>query len=375
MAEHRHDHPHDHDAQAPSHAEPHAHPPAEPHSHAHPSGFLGMLRELLPFGHGHSHAEANVDAALESDARGIRALKISLVLLGGTALFQVIIVAISGSIALLADTIHNFGDALTAIPLWIAFSLGRRPASRRYTYGLGRAEDLAGVFIVAMIFLSAMVALYESINRLVHPQAITNLGWVAAAGLIGFLGNEAAALIRIRTGRAIGSAALVVDGQHARIDGLTSLAVFIGAAGVWLGFPLADPIVGLLITVMILAILKDAAGAVFRRMMDGIEPQTVEAIERVATAVDGIERITAIRSRWHGHRIFTELQIVVNEDLPTWQSHAIAERVRRELFHTVPKVGAVMVHVDPCGHSGTDHHRSTAHHELPVSNLSAGSTT
>jgi len=176
----------------------------------------------------HSHDVADsVDGALESSAAGIRAVKISLMVLGLTALVQFAIVVVSGSIALAADTIHNFTDALTAVPLWIAFALGTRAATRRYTYGYGRAEDLAGLFVVAMIAMSAVIAGYQAVLRLIHPQPIDHVGWVAAAGLVGFVGNEWVAIYRIRVGRRIGSAALVADGLHARTDGFTSLAVVI----------------------------------------------------------------------------------------------------------------------------------------------------
>src|SRR5215510_4871527 len=197
----------------------------------------------------HSHdASDSVDTALESSAVGIRAVKISLVVLGITAIAQAVVVALSGSIALAADTIHNFSDALTAVPLWIAFALGAKAATRRYTYGYGRAEDIAGLFVVAMITLSAIIAGYEALMRLIHPQPIDHVGWVALAGLLGFIGNEWVALYRIRVGRRIGSAALVADGLHARTDGFTSLAVLLGAGGVALGWYWADPVVGLAIT-------------------------------------------------------------------------------------------------------------------------------
>src|SRR3954464_3761070 len=140
-------------------------------------------------GHSHDHAEV-VDDALTTSADGIRAVKISLVALGATAIAQVAIVALSGSVALFADTVHNFSDALTAVPLWIAFALSRRAASRRYTYGYGRAEDLAGLFIVLMIAVSALVAGWEAIRRLMDPAPVEYLGWVAVAGVIGFAGNE-----------------------------------------------------------------------------------------------------------------------------------------------------------------------------------------
>ena len=188
-----------------------------------------MAHTLIP----HSHdATDSVDDALESSAIGIRAVKISLVALGVTALAQAVIVVLSGSVALAADTIHNFSDALTAVPLWIAFVLGTRAATRRYTYGFGRAEDLAGLFVVAMIALSAVIAGYEAVTRLIHPVRIEHVGWVAAAGLVGFIGNELVALYRIRVGRRIGSAALVADGLHARTDGFTSLAVLLSARAV-----------------------------------------------------------------------------------------------------------------------------------------------
>lgn len=327
------------------------------------TGLLEIIQELNPFSHIHNHAETTFDAALETSARGIWALKVSLVALGMTSFLQLLVVLLSGSAALFADTIHNFGDALTAVPLWIAFALGRRRASGRYTYGLGRAEDLAGVAIVLVIFLSAVLALLESIDRMVHPQEISHLGLVAIAGLLGFLGNEAVAVFRTKVGREIGSAALIVDGQHARVDGFTSLAVVLGAAVVWLGFPLADPIVGLFITLAILVIVKDTSLMMFYRMMDAIDPEVVKVMERTATAVSGVEAVSMVRARWNGHRIQSEIHVVVNEDLPTWRSHQIAERVRRDLFHEIPTVGSITVHCDPCGHSGTDHHRTTAHHE------------
>jgi len=299
---------------------------------------------------------------METSERGIWALKISLIGLGLTASFQVIVVAISGSVALLADTIHNFSDALTAVPLWIAFALGRRAASRRYTYGFGRAEDLAGVFIVVMIALSAAIACWESIQRLFNPQPLSNIGWVIAAAIIGFIGNEAVAIFRIRVGKEIGSAALVADGHHARADGFTSLAVLFGAVGVLAGFPIADPVVGLLITVAILFVLKQAARDIWLRLMDAVDPAVVERLEGAANLF-GVEEVKDLRVRWLGHRLEAELAVTIDADLPTQSSHAIGEAVRHALFHSEPMLAAVTVHVDPCGHHGRDNHAQTAHHE------------
>jgi cation diffusion facilitator family transporter len=345
---HGHDNTHDHDQE---------------HGHGHNHGrALGWLAELVPFLHGHSHGEVNTDAALEGSTRGLRALQVSLLVLGATALFQLVIVLISGSVGLLADTIHNAGDALTAVPLWIAFVVGRRAATRRYTYGYGRAEDVAGVLIVLLIFVSALIAAYESIQKLLHPQLVSNIGWVMAAALIGFLGNEVVAQLRIQVGRAIGSAALIADGQHARVDGYTSLAVLFGALGTLLGFPLADPIVGLLITITILFIVKDTARTMWRRLMDAVEPEVVDDIEHTAAPVPGVEDVHDVRVRWLGHKLGAELHVTVDETLSTRESHAIAEEVRHQLYHALPRLGIITVHVDPCGHSGEDPHRMTAHH-------------
>ncbi len=307
-----------------------------------------------------------MDAQLESSQRGVWALKISLLGLAATAAFQVIIVLISGSVALLADTIHNFSDALTAVPLWIAFVLGRRAATTRYTYGFGRAEDIAGVFIVLMIAASAALAGWESVQRLLDPQPISNLGWVMIAAVIGFAGNEAVAIFRIRIGREIGSAALVADGYHARADGFTSLAVLFGAIGVLLGFPLADPLVGLAITIAILFVLRDAAVQIWHRLMDAAEPALVEGLVSQAAGVPGVQEVDDVRVRWLGHRLEADLRVVVDEDLPTRLSHQVAEEVRHRLFHAQPKLASIIVHVDPCGHSGGDLHAETKHHSSPA---------
>nr|WP_308252123.1 cation diffusion facilitator family transporter [Pseudonocardia sp. KRD291] len=311
----------------------------------------------------HSHDAADsVDSALEASADGIRAVKISLVALLATSIAQAAVVVLTGSVALLADTIHNFSDALTAVPLWIAFVLGRRVASRRYTYGYGRAEDLAGVFIVVMIALSAVVAGYESILRLLSPQPVTNIGILIAAGLIGFAGNELVALYRIRVGRRIGSAALVADGLHARTDGFTSLAVVIGALGVLAGFPLADPIIGLLITVAILVVLKCAALDIYRRLMDAVDPALVDTAEASLRAVPGVVAVEELRLRWIGHRIRAETGITVDANLGVVAAHDIATTAEHTLLHEVPKLVAATVHVSPRETTGLDHHAVLAHH-------------
>lgn len=296
----------------------------------------------------HSHDAADsVDTALESSAVGIRAVKVSLVGLGATAIVQVVIAVVSGSIALAADTIHNFSDALTAVPLWVAFALGTRPATRRYTYGYGRAEDIAGLFVIAMITLSAIIAGYEAVLRLIHPVAIEHVGWVAAAGVIGFLGNEVVAMYRIRIGRRIGSAALVADGLHARTDGFTSLAVLFGAGGVALGYPLADPIVGLIITVAILAVLRGAVRDIFRRLMDAVDPELVDTAEATLAARPGVRSVRRVRMRWIGHRLHADAELDIDPATSLEDAHRIAHDAEHQLTHAVPRLDSALVHAYP----------------------------
>lgn len=333
---------------APRGPENHAH---HHHDHDHDHGDHGPLAALREVFLPHSHDAADsIDDALQSSAAGIRAVKISLLALGVTALAQFVIVAISGSVALLADSIHNVADALTAVPLWIAFAISTKPATRRYTYGFGRAEDIAGLFVVAMIALSAIVAGAESFRRLADPAQVGYVGWVAAAGFVGFVGNELVAIYRIRVGRRIGSAALIADGLHARTDGLTSLAVVAGAAGVALGFPLADPIVGLLITVAILAILRTVARDIFRRLMDGVDPQLVDAAEAALAAEPGVTGVRSVRMRWIGHRLHAEAELDIDPATSITDAHRIAHEAEHTLTHAVPKLTSALVHAYPGKH-------------------------
>jgi cation diffusion facilitator family transporter len=335
------------------------------HDHDHPKGLRGVIKEIFA---PHSHDAADsLDSALESSAAGIRAVKISLLILGLTAIAQIVIVIISGSIALAADTIHNFSDALTAVPLWIAFALSTKAASRRYTYGYGRAEDLAGLFVVAMITLSAIIAGYEAIMRLIHPQPIAHVGWVALAGLAGFIGNEWVALYRIRVGRRIGSAALVADGLHARTDGFTSLAVLVGAGGVALGFPLADPIVGLLITVAILAVLRTAVRDVFRRLMDAVDPDFIGTAEAALAARPGVRSVHSVRMRWIGHRLHADAELDIDPALSLAEAHRIAHDSEHDLIHAVPKLTTAMIHAYGAddGNAAETHRRSIESQSSP----------
>ncbi len=314
------------------------------------------------------HPHGIVDPAIVTTSRGIWAVKWSFLGLLMTALLQAVVVVLSGSVALLADTIHNFGDAATAIPLWIAFQLTRRRATKRFPFGLGRTEDLAGAAIVLIILFSALVAGYEAIDRLLHPRLVRYLGALVAASVLGFAGNEAVALFRIRVGREIGSAALIADGYHARVDGLTSLAVLVGALGVWAGFPLADPLVGLGITVVIFGIVWQSAKAVFTRMLDGVDPQLLDELTRAALHVAGVRQVTDVRARWIGHHLHAELNVAVGPTLSVIDGHAIAKEVHHQLLHHLPYLSQATIHVDPLGEAGDFHHRVTAHaHDgLPI---------
>ena len=296
-------------------------------------------------GHGHTHGV--IDATIATTTKGIWAIKWSFIILAITSAIQFAVVLVSGSVALLADMIHNVGDSVTAIPLWIAFRLARRKPSARFTYGYGRVEDMAGMAIVFIILISAIIAAYEAINRLIHPQAITALGWVAMAGIVGFLGNEIVAVFRIRVGRQIESAALIADGYHARTDGLTSLAVVIGALGVHFGFPLADPIIGLIITLMIFGIVWQSAKAVFTRALDGVEPEVTAEIRHAAGHIPEIKQVLDVRARWLGHRLNTELDVALDGSMSVSEADAIAMQFEHELTEHVPALSSARIRVRP----------------------------
>lgn len=350
---HNHDHPH-----SPDHVDGQEH-----HNH-HSAGFWGWIRAIFHLRpHSHQHDELAADRAFLDNREGIRTIWLALAALTITSLLQIAIVAWSGSVALLADTIHNIGDGLNSVPLLIAFYLARRAATRRYTYGFGRAEDVAGIFIVVSIAISAGVVFYESIQKLLNPEPMSNVSWVAAAAVIGFLGNEAVALLQIRTGRRIGSAAMVADGFHARTDGLTSLAVLLAAVGTWLGFPILDPIIGFIIGIAILFITKDAIVTMWYRLMDAIEPEYMDRAEAILSGHPGVEMLGRLRMRWMGHRLQAEVYIAVDPELTTLESHQIAEQLRHQLFHELPNLSEVIVHVDPWLNQPDAAHELTLHHE------------
>ena len=311
--------------------------------------WLGLTSLEGPAGHdhnadgGHGHTHGVIDPTITTTERGLWAVKWSFVILAITAALQLAAVLATGSVALLADMIHNVADATTAIPLWIAFKLAQRKPTAKFTYGYGRVEDLAGIAIVLIILFSAIVAGYESITRIFHPQPITLLKWVALAGLIGFIGNEVVAVFRIRVGREINSAALVTDGYHARTDGLTSLAVVAGAVGVWLGFPLADPVIGLLITIAIFGIVWQSAKAVLTRILDGVDPAMVAEIRHSAEHVSGIKKVLEVKVRWLGHELHSDVAILVDEKLSVAGADQIGEKLKQEMLAHIPALSVVNI--------------------------------
>jgi cation diffusion facilitator family transporter len=340
-----------------------AHDQHDHHVHGDQQPDGGLRHRLAHRLRPHSHDTADkIDAALESSRIGMRALWISLLILGATAALQAVIAVWSGSVALLGDTLHNVADALTAVPLGIAFLIGRRAPNRRYTYGYGRAEDLAGIVIVLTIAGSAVFAGYEAIRRLLDPERVEHLGWVAAAAVIGFAGNELVARYRIVVGRRIGSAALVADGLHARTDGFTSLAVLLGAGGGALGWQWADPVVGLAITVAIAAVLKNAAREVYRRLMDAVDPQLIDRAETTLRTIPGVRDVTAVRMRWIGHSLHAEANLVVDDHLTLLQAHEVAADAEHQLAHAIPRLTGATLHTDPACHAGDEHHVDLSHH-------------
>lgn len=314
--------------------------------------------------HGHTHGV--IDPSIASSERGVWAIKWSFIILAITAAIQFVVVVMSSSVALLADMIHNVGDATTAIPLWIAFVLARRKPSKTFTYGLGRVEDLAGILIVLIILFSAVVAGYQAISRLLHPEPVQQLGWLAFAGFIGFLGNEVVAIFRIRVGRQMNSAALIADGFHARTDGITSLAVVLGAAGVWMGFPLADPIIGLLITAAIFGIVWQSSRAVVTRMLDGVDPRVVDELQHAAEHVAGINQVLDTKARWLGHELHADVTIAVDETLSVAEANTIAATLEDELHQHLPALKVANIRFGRKGDAPSELVTAQAvHHHAP----------
>ena len=372
---HPHDHSHEHKHHDHEHHDHDEHHDHKGHDHHHGRGVWSWIRTIFHLhGHSHQHDALVTDTAFASNEEGIRTVWIALAALAATSILQIIIYWWSGSVALFADTVHNIGDGLNSIPLLIAFYLARRAATRRYTYGFSRAEDVAGIFIVLSIALSAGVIFWESFQKLIAPEPLDSLGWIALAAVVGFIGNETVAWLQIRVGRRIGSAAMVADGMHARTDGLTSLAVLIAVGGSWLGYPIVDPIIGILIGIAILFITWNATKTMWYRLMDAIEPEHLERAEAVVRQQSEVKELEWLRMRWMGHRLHADIGIAVDPLLTTEESHHIAEHLRHDLFHALPYLTEALVHVDPWSPQYEQHHHLTAQHETRLFSAEASQT-
>ncbi|HEV8650527.1 MAG TPA: cation diffusion facilitator family transporter [Actinomycetes bacterium] len=314
----------------------------------------------------HSHAPVPVAGSREGEDEGARAVARAALALALTAAVELAFVAASGSVALLADGLHNLGDVFTTVTLLIAFRVGRRQPDRRYTFGLARAEDVAGVLVVLAIAASAGVALAESLAKLAGPVApLRNPGWALAAALVGMAGNEAVAQYKIRVGRRINSVPLEADGRHSRVDGLASLAAAVGIAGAWAGWPTADPLAGLLLSAVIAWVLVGTVRDVLARLMDRVDPEVIDRVEQAAGSVEGVEAAHAVRARWVGRTLHVLVHVGVDPELPLGRAHDLAERVRHQIFHAVPGVSEVDVHLDPAGVDEHASHSETLHHTRP----------
>jgi len=309
---------------------------------------------------GRRHSHDHIDKSIFTSEKGLSVVKWSFVAMLVTALLQALIVVYTHSVALLADTFHNFGHVITVIPLWIAFSLGRLRPSKRFSFGYGRVEDMAGVFIVFIMCGSGLVAGYEAIYRFFHPVSLEYIGVIIAASGIGFLGNELVARWRMKVGKEIGSAALVAEGYHARVDGWTSLAVLVGAVGVLLGVPMMDPLAGVVITMAIFWTAYSSGKPTFLHVFDGVEPGIIDDIHESAQQVTGVESLSEIRARWHGHQLLVEINISVDRDIPVSKGHVIGQSVREKLLEDIDHVGNIIVHVDPDDLPGEVHHNISA---------------
>ena len=339
-AEDHHHHEHGH-----SHAHHHH---SHDHHHHHSDNILvkiAMVLHLPGFAHDHSHADLAGDRAFLDNQLAIRTVWIALVALGLTTALQVVIYAASGSVALLADTVHNLGDALNSVPLVDRILFRTSTGEPQVYLRLWPSGGYRGVFIVISIGFSAAYILFESVQRLFNPRELENLEWIALASLVGFVGNELVALMQIRVGRRIGSDAMIADGQHALIDGLTSLAVLIAVIGTLIGVPILDPIVGIVIAFAIVGITWNAIKAVWYRIMDAVDPHLVEHVDTHVRGIEGVAAIEALRMRWVGHRMYGVLKVRVAPGTTLEESQRIVAAAQREAAHVIPQMDELTVQV------------------------------
>jgi cation diffusion facilitator family transporter len=283
---------------------------------------------------------------------------ISAVAMAATAAIEFAAAIANGSASVLADALHNAGDVLTTFVLLFAFSLARRPATRRFPSGYGRIEDVATLLIVVVIVVTGGIAAFESIRRLIVPATYGNVAFSVAAAAIGIVANVAVSEYKVRVGRAIGSNALEADGVHSRADALVSLGAVVGIGLAGLGFPLADPLAGLVITGAIVYILGGTVRKLVLRMMDAVDPEIIDELTAAASGVDGVLGVHDVRARWVGRELVAVMHIDCAADATLKHAHETAQRVEHEVAHAVP--GArIDIHMDPGVES---HAHSSPHH-------------
>jgi cation diffusion facilitator family transporter len=274
-------------------------------------------------------------AAAERDrrhrAKAMRAILISSGGLTVTSLFELAIALLSGSVALLADSLHNLGDVFTTVGIYFGFRMSRRSASARFPYGYGRAEDLAGVVVVAAIWISAGVAFYQSYEKFVSGSPTTDLPVGMAAAVIGIVGNQVVARYKSRVGREINSAPLIVDAKHSLLDSAASAGALVGLMGVALGFPQADPIAGVAIGILIVHIGIDATGEVAARLMDANDEELAQEAGRAAGEVPGVEKVSDVRARWLGREVEVRVSVELAPHLAHHDVRAICAQVDRAI--------------------------------------------
>ena len=300
-------------------------------------------------GAGHSHSSAHYG---NKDA--VRAVIVSAVALGLAALAEITASLMSGSASVLADGLHNAGDVLTSFILLFTFALVRRPATRRFSSGYGRFEDVATLLIIVVIIVTAAVAAAESVAKLIHPVGYSNIPLSLGAALVGVIANLGVSEYKVRVGRGIGSESLAADGIHSRIDALVSAGAFVGIGLAGIGLTIADPIVGILITVAIVYVLAGTVKQLFYRMMDAVDPTIVDEITNAATSVSGVLQVHDVRVRWVGRELVAAMHVACNPKSTLEDAHALSMRVEDAVCHEVP-AARLEIHMDP----GTARHKHT----------------
>ena len=304
---------------------------------------------MSPVTAGHSHSSAHYG---NKDA--VRAVIVSAVALGLAALAEISASLVSGSASVLADGLHNAGDVLTSFILLFTFALVRRPATRRFSSGYGRLEDVATLLIILVIIVTAAVAAAESVLKLLYPPTYSNIPLSLGAALVGVVANLGVSQYKLNVGRGIGSESLAADGIHSRVDALVSAGAFVGIGLAGLGFRIADPIVGILITFAIVFVLAGTVKQLFYRMMDAVDPTIVDEITNAAKSVGGVLQVHDLRVRWVGRELVAVMHVAMNPKSTLEDAHALAMRVEAAVCHEVP-AARLEIHMDP----GTAKHKHT----------------